>query len=190
VAEQNDKAAKQTELRFDTSPAASEDEKPSGDGEVLEWVCHPVRRRPLVSVAVTAFIVLVGVVVYLASSSNAITVLALVVLLVSLAKFYFPTVYQLNEKGVIVKTTTQKIFKEWSMYRSCYPDKNGILLSPFARPTRLENFRGLYVMFAGNAEQVTAFVKKRIGSKDSPPATDETSGQGSKEPDRNGGREP
>jgi hypothetical protein len=132
------------------------------EGEVLEWVCHPLKRKPLVSVAVTLFIIAVGVTIYMTTYSRLFTVLGLVILLMSLAKFYFPTRFKLSDRGITIKTTTQTIFKEWRIYRSCYADKKGILLSPFVEPSRLENFRGLYVMFEGNAETVTSFVRVRI----------------------------
>ncbi|MFZ5980057.1 MAG: hypothetical protein ACOYVF_05445 [Candidatus Zixiibacteriota bacterium] len=133
------------------------------EGEVLHWKCHPVKRRPLVSLAVTLFITLIGVLVLYATGSHFFTALALVILFASLAKFYFPTEYFLSDKNLKVKTTTQTLVKPWSMYRTCYPDRNGILLSPFGRPSRLENFRGLYIMFEGNRDEVTAFIKKRVG---------------------------
>jgi len=139
------------------------------EGAVLNWRCHPVKRRPMVSLAVTAFIVLVGLLVYFATDSRGFTVLALVVLFASLAKFFFPTEYRLSDKKIKIKTTTQTLVKEWSMYRSCYSDKNGILLSPFTRPSRLENFRGLYIMFEKNRDEVTAFVKERVG-RGTPPS--------------------
>lgn len=47
-----------------------------------------------------------------------------------------------------------------SMFRSFYPDKRGVLLSPFTRPSRLENFRGVYVRYDGNKDEVDAFVKE------------------------------
>lgn len=152
--------------------AADEKENLSGEnetvdeGEVLSWTCHPVRRRPLVSVAVTLFITLIGVLVQYATASLGFAVLALVVLFASLAKFYFPTTYILSDKNLKRKTMTQTLVKKWSMFRTCYPDKNGILLSPFTRPTRLENFRGLYIMFEGNNDEVTAFIEQRIGRPD------------------------
>ena len=43
-----------------------------------------------------------------------------------------------------------------------YVDKSGVLLSPFIRPSRLENFRGLYVRFAGNKDEVMRIVSERI----------------------------
>jgi hypothetical protein len=132
------------------------------DGSTLAWTVHPVKRQPLVSGAVTVFVVLIAIVVFGWTQSLWFMILALVIMLGSLAKFYFPTGYKLSNRGVTVRTTTQKLFKEWSIYRSCYPDKKGILLSPFAEPSRLENFRGLFVMFEGNGEQVTAFCKEQI----------------------------
>jgi hypothetical protein len=132
------------------------------DGPVLAWTVHPMKRKPIISFAVTVFVMLIALVVYGWTQSLWFMMLALVIMLGSLAKFYFPTSFKLSGRGVTVKTTTQTLFKEWSIYRSCYPDKKGILLSPFADPSRLENFRGLYVMFEGNSEQVTAFCKERI----------------------------
>ena len=134
----------------------------AASGEALEWMVHPVKRKPWISAAVSLFVVAVVAVVRMATDSHAFAVLAAIVMVASLAKFYFPTRYRLDEHKITVKTTTQTITKEWSMYRSCYPDKNGILLSPFAQPSRLENFRGLYLMFAGNHESVTAFCRAHI----------------------------
>ena len=130
-----------------------------------------MKRRPLVTIAVTIFVVICGMAVYMATEQSQIfTVLTIVILYASLSKFYFPTSYAMNNEGIAVKTMTQKIVKPWSMYRSYYPDKNGVLLSPFTQPTRLENFRGLFVMFDGNREEILAYLKDRI----KPAATSES----------------
>jgi hypothetical protein len=86
-----------------------------------------------------------------------------VVLFASLAKFYLPTKYRLSDKRIMVKSTTQTVYKNWSQYRSFYPDRNGVLLSPFVRPSRLENFRGLYLIFENNKKDVIRFVENHIG---------------------------
>jgi len=138
------------------------------EGDLLEWKSHPVKRRPLISVLATLFLTLVAAVVFFATESMGFALLALVVLFASLARFYFPTSYRLSDRRITVKTVTQTLHKDWSHYRSCYVDKNGILLSPFTRPSRLENFRGLFLLFAGNREEVTAFVRARLsGDSDS-----------------------
>ncbi|MBK7142607.1 MAG: hypothetical protein IPH75_11055 [bacterium] len=138
-------------------PEATQPEGPS-----VSWTIHPVKRKPWLSAIVTSVVLLFSFLVFVATESTFFCFLSLVVLFASLAKFYMPTSYTLTEKEVIVKTTTQTLRKEWSLYRSYWPDKNGILLSPFVGQSRLENFRGLYLIFGENREEATAFVKKRI----------------------------
>lgn len=142
----------------------TEQPAPEVSGPVLRWVSHPMKRRPLVAVIVTLFIIVCGLIVQVTTETSWFSGLAMVVLFASLAKFYFPTAYTLDTSGVTIKTTTQTLKKEWRLYRSCYRDKNGLLLSPFTEPSRLENFRGLYLIFDRNGDEVTAFVKQRLHS--------------------------
>lgn len=132
----------------------------------LEWTSHPLKRRPLVSVAVTLFIIFIGLIVHSLTASTFFTTAALIIMLGSLGRFYFPTGYILTESQVTIKSTTHTITRNWSTYRSFYTDNNGILLSPFTEPSRLENFRGVYMIFNDNADEVAAFVKKHIGGKE------------------------
>lgn len=135
------------------------------DGPAIEWRVHPATRRPWLTAIVSVFILLISFLVLVATGSQWFSFFALVVLFASLAKFYFPTSYRMDERGVTIKTTTQTLLKEWKLFRSYYPDKNGVLLSPFAEPSRLENFRGLYVMFGGNREEVIDFVSRHVGKQ-------------------------
>jgi hypothetical protein len=133
---------------------------------LLDYVCHPARRDTRITALVTTFIVICIVIVWLISFSPLLTGLAVLILFGSLAGFYFPTRYIFYDDHLLVKTKMQTLRKDWSLYRSFYPDKNGVLLSPFGRPTRLENFRGLYVKFAGNREQVMNIVRSKIDFED------------------------
>lgn len=131
----------------------------------LSWRVHPVTRKPLVSFGVIALLILAPMLVYFSTLSIPFAVLAAVVLFASLAKFFFPTTYKLTQNEIVISTFTQTMKKEWTLFRSFYPDKNGILLSPFVGPSRLENFRGLYLMFEGNANEVTEFVRGKINAQ-------------------------
>jgi len=145
------------------------------DGPILEWTVHPVRRRPLLSVGVTLFILAVGAMVYYSTESGLFGLFALVVLFASLAKYYFPTSYRLTNKSVTIKTTTQTLTKDWSAYRSFYRDKNGILLSPFVEPSRLENFRGAYLICRENIDEVSSFVRDRLSASSQTAPSEEKS---------------
>jgi len=145
---------------------APDDKPTTGSAEsqpsLLEYVCHPAKRDMRITYLVILAIAICIIVVYLASFSPLLTVLAGLILFGSLAAFFFPTRYFFYDDHLAVKTTLQTLRKEWSLYRSYYPDKNGVLLSPFARQTRMENFRGLYIKFSGNRDEVMAIVRSKI----------------------------
>jgi len=129
---------------------------------ILDWICHPAKRNMKVTVGVSILIAILVVVVYYATFSVWFTILGFLILTGSLAGFYFPSHYQFTKDKIIIKTKMQTLEKKWSQYRSYYSDKNGVLLSPFARPSRLENFRGIYIKFWYNKEEVMAIVKDKI----------------------------
>lgn len=132
------------------------------DEVVLRWSIHPVKRSAKISIFVILFLFVVWFLVYLTTFSPLLTILSVVILLGSLSPFFLPTYYELDNEKVKVKFFFNTKEKEWSMFRSFYVDKNGVLLSPFERPSRLENFRGLYVRFNQNKEEVVDFVRSKI----------------------------
>lgn len=157
---------KQLSLEFQ-SVAPVNGAEPSADtsiGEILEWTCHPAKKNRKKTILVTAFIAVVVLAVYFWTYSAFFTILAILILTGSLAAYYFPTHYTFTEDEIIIRTTTQRLVKKWAQYRSYYPDKNGVLLSPFVRPSRLENFRGVFIRFSDNKDEVVGYVMRRIGS--------------------------
>jgi len=93
--------------------------------------------------------------------------LAVLLLSLSLLPFFLRTRYELNEDEVIVKKPYSRVRKEWSHFRSFYPDKNGVLLSPFVKPSRLENFRGVYILLGEDRDEVLRFVERKIAEANS-----------------------
>lgn len=133
---------------------------------IYEYNCHPARRNMTITVLTTVFLIVCLVLVYLISYSVILTILGSLILFGSMAGFYFPTRYYFFEEHFVVKTRVQALKKEWKLFRSYYPDKNGVLLSPFVHPSRLENFRGLYIKFAGNRDRVMEIVRSKIDFED------------------------
>jgi len=129
---------------------------------LLEYLCHPARRNTTITALTTVFVIICTILVWLISYSIILTALAVLILFGSLTGFYFPTRYLFYDDHFIVKTAVQSLRKEWKQYRSFYPDKNGVLLSPFGRPTRLENFRGIYIKFSCNRDRVLDLVRSKI----------------------------
>lgn len=133
-----------------------------GQKTVLKWSSHPVKKKALISILLIVLLFVVWLVVYLATSSLFLTGLSVVIMLGSLSSFFMPTHYELDQEKIKIRFFLTKREREWSTFRSFYVDKNGVLLSPFAKPSRLENFRGIYVRFSQNKDQVVDFVKSKI----------------------------
>ncbi|MCK4232962.1 hypothetical protein KAU34_05330 [candidate division WOR-3 bacterium] len=83
----------------------------------------------------------------------------------SILPYFLPTRYILSKDGIVIYSFFTRQKKKWKDYRSFYVDKNGVFLSPFKKPTRLENFRGVYIRFHKNKEEVVALVKKMMESE-------------------------
>jgi hypothetical protein len=143
--------------KIDLPAAGGETPKP-----IFEYVCHPAKRNRTITILTTIFLIICVILVWLISFSPFLVGLAIVILFGSLTGFYFPTRYYFYDDHVLIKTTIQALRKDWSLFRSYYPDRNGVLLSPFSHPTRLENFRGTYVKFERNRDRVMEIVRSKI----------------------------
>ncbi|MFH2054956.1 MAG: hypothetical protein ABIJ61_03270 [bacterium] len=144
-------------------PTAEEQTTTTDNPALLQWTCHPVKHKPiLLTVFVVLFLTLLVALTYHWTESGLFTLVVALVLWGSLSQYFLPVSFSFNELDVSVKYTTHKITKGWNLFRSYYVDKNGVLLSPFVRPSRLENFRGLYIRFSGNKNEVLAIVKDKI----------------------------
>ena len=139
------------------------------ENEVLCWTSHPLKKSKKKTALLLVSLFLIWSLVFWASSySWAFLFLAVLVLTGSLSPYFFPTRYELTPDKVRVHFLAAKKERGWSEFRSYYSDKNGVFISPFAGPSRLENFRGLYLRFNGNKEQVLEFVKSKISYQPEP----------------------
>lgn len=127
----------------------------------IEWVSFPAVENLRKTTIATIFIIGLSTLLYF-RYGPIYGFLSILFLGFSLLPYYTPTTYRLNEDGIEVKKVFYTIKKSWSNFRSFYPDKNGVLLSPFSIPTRLENFRGIYIRFRGNGEEVLSVVESMM----------------------------
>ncbi|TEU00853.1 MAG: hypothetical protein E3J23_01495 [Candidatus Stahlbacteria bacterium] len=127
----------------------------------IEWVSFPAVENLRKTTIATIFIIGLSTLLYFLYGPIY-GFLSILFLGFSLLPYYTPTTYRLNEDGIEVKKVFYTIKKSWSNFRSFYPDKNGVLLSPFPIPTRLENFRGIYIRFRGNREGVLSVVESMM----------------------------
>lgn len=135
------------------------------DAIKLEWTVHPLKTNRKVSIGLIIFLIALCTSIYFSFDSLTFLILSVIFLVGSLSSFFLPTTYLLQDNCIIVKTIFRRSARKWDSFKRYYPDKNGVFLSPFLYPTRLENFRGLYVRFNNNKTEVVDFIKQKIGTE-------------------------
>jgi len=91
--------------------------------------------------------------------------LAALILIASLGVFFFPTRYTLSQDGLTIEFLGTKQVKKWDSFVRAEPETNGIFLSPFGRKRFLEHYRGLFVRYDGNKNEVDHFVLNVLAKK-------------------------
>lgn len=131
----------------------------------LNWKVHPFVEQTNRSIVL--LLVLAGVLLLVGLNfPNPVWILLSAVLLFgSLTKYFLPTTYQFSRQGVEISFLGFKKFRAWDQFQSFHIGPTGVLLSPFKEPHRLENFRGEFVLFGSNREEVIEFVRTHVEPK-------------------------
>jgi len=132
------------------------------DAIKLEWTVHPLKANWKVSIGLIIFLIALCASIYFSFNSLTFLILSVVFLVGSLSSFFLPTTYMFLDDCIIVKSVFRRFSRQWNSFKRYYPEKKGVFLSPFLHPTRLENFRGLYVRFNNNKTDVIDFIKQKF----------------------------
>lgn len=130
----------------------------------VEWTAHPARSRPRDLALVAAVALLTAGAVLGGLQSVWLTILAVGIILVSVAGFLLPTRYRISDTGVEERRLFHRRARRWAELRRVQVGRDAALLSPFARPTWLDRHRGLIVLFDGaDRDRVVTLLRDRIG---------------------------
>jgi hypothetical protein len=133
-------------------------------GVELCWTAHPVKRRPR-DAALVAMVVLFsayGVMAF--TRSIFLALLAIAILLVSIAAFLLPTRYKLDDDGVEERRFGRRRFRAWSELRRVQVGPGAALVSPFARKHWADRYRGMILLLDGAPrDQVISLLREKIG---------------------------
>jgi hypothetical protein len=135
--------------------------------ESLRYVSFPLRDDGPRALALPAIIACVSVAVGVSLESAPWALAAAGLLTAMVARYFAPTRYTLDAQGVRARFLGRERRRAWSEVRALYRHRDGVHLSPFPRPSRLDPFRGIYVRFAGNREEVLRFCERHVAC---PPA--------------------
>ena len=90
--------------------------------------------------------------------------LSVVVLIASVAPFLLPTHYELTEQGISQRRALRTRARAWTDLRRLAIGRDAALVSPFARPSWLDRYRGFIVLFDGaDREAVVDILETKVG---------------------------
>lgn len=113
------------------------------------WISHPARRQPAQVALVSSVVLISAWTVLVTLGSPYLALLAVVLLVVAIAPFLLPTHHRLGDDGVEVRRLGARRFRPWPELRRVQIGRGGALLSPFARPSWMDRYRGLLLSFDG-----------------------------------------
>ena len=134
--------------------------EPLQNSEELVWHAHPMKENPAKGVLFWALILFTIWAIYWNLGSLLLTTVAAGMLLGSLTSFYLPTQYRFDSSGAFIHRWFYRRGMSWQRVRSVSVERDGIFLSPYPLRTRLENFRGVYLPYRENKEQLIAYLHK------------------------------
>lgn len=127
----------------------------------MEWQVHLSKRNPekLVGVALAALIAFVGG--WLLLKSPFFALLGLIFILGATTDFWLPMRYRLDDKGATLKCGVSTSAIEWPNVKTVMEMPDGVKLSPLGGngTSRLEAFRGVFLRFENNRDEVLAKIR-------------------------------
>ncbi|MCS7192200.1 MAG: hypothetical protein NZ937_04360 [Armatimonadetes bacterium] len=118
---------------------------------LMEWTIHLVRKRPLkgvVTIAIIAFVLAVGWIWV----HPFVAFLMALFLLNIVGEFLFPVRYKVMKEGVEVSSFLHERKVRWEQIRRLEVFNDSLLLSPYPKPSQLDNLRGLWLHWDGEPE--------------------------------------
>jgi hypothetical protein len=126
----------------------------------LEWRVHLARNEPRKAAGAVLAAVLAAGAAWLLFANPLLALAAAAAVIGAVAEFLFPIRHRLTAEGAEVRYGLSCSFIAWRQVRKCYLFPDGVKLSPLGKPGRLEVFRGVFLRFADNRDQVLDFVQQ------------------------------
>ena len=136
-------------------------------GTSLKWVSHPfLDDGPLKSSLLVVFILGLSIGVYFTFGGFLYAGITFAFLFFSLSRYFLPVQYELTEMEVRISHLGFTRVMLWRNCRNLYTHREGIYLSSFARPSPLDAFRGCFLRFKANREEVIAFARSKMEDRE------------------------
>jgi len=144
-----------------STPNPGNDPTPASASE-LSWTVHPAAQDPARAAVLAAVVLLAALLAWAVTRSAALTAAGVALLLASLAAFFLPRTYVLDDAGAAERGPLHRERRlDWRAVRCVTRERHGVHLSPLRRPSRWTVDRGLFLRAPADADAVVAFVQRR-----------------------------
>ncbi len=139
---------------------------------ILEWHSHPFLEKPVTSSLLVLFLLLLNIILWRTAivrwNTPFFYYFGMGLVIGNLMPYFIVTRYLFFEDHFIVFYWFIRIQRKYSDFGCFYADKNGIMLSTFKIPRRLDPFRGQSLRFSktrAELPELTELLQEKIGKK-------------------------
>jgi len=139
---------------------------------LVSWKSIPWLEKPWMTVFLFSLLILMALILWhitvFSWGSPIMYFVSLMILFLNLLPYFIVTKYELYEDRIEVSYMFVKVKRSYSDFGCFYRDKNGVMLSTFKLPRRLDAFRGQSLRFSKDqkeAPQVMDLLMMKIGKK-------------------------
>ncbi len=132
----------------------------------FSWCAHPARERTGPAGAGIVIVAAFAAAVWVAFGSVAWAVFSAVVLVATLNRFYFRSRFDIDAEGITARFPLRTKRFRRADTRRFVVDANGGFLSPRAKPSRLDAWQGLHVLFGRQREPVIERIRAHLAGGD------------------------
>ncbi len=166
IAPRNDTRESMNQPQQDTTPPAiPAPAVPKGRLEQCAWSCHPLREEStLKSVLLSATISMCAAVMAVGLGSPVYGIISLIVLVAAMLGYLLPTDYLIDSEGASWKLLVWRR-RRWATFRRVVRHPDGLFLSSFRQPHRLDSFRGVFLRFGAgvDGDEIDSLVRAHVG---------------------------
>lgn len=145
-----------------TGDSAALSDRAERSSEPLIWVVRLWASQPSRRWTVLVFALLAAVIGYLLLQNVVAAFVGFAAVMLSTAEFWLPLRFKLDESGASSRCGISETAIEWANIKRAVLSVEGIKLSPHEVEKATSPFRGVFLRFAGNREQVVEAVRKRV----------------------------
>ena len=149
------------EIRFGplTDQSDPTESAEAADGDQLEWKVSLGDANPKRRIVVIGFAFVAGIVGTLLLSFW-IGVIGFIAILLSTMELFLPLSYRLTARAARVKNGLSVTEIAWEDVKRVLPVSDGVKLSPLKNPSRLDAFRGVYLRYSNNEDEVSGKIRQ------------------------------